>query len=254
LTLIFAASVLGGGINAIAGGGTLLTFPSLIGIGVPPIVANATSTVALWPGALSSMWGYRDTLRGTGRWVVQLALPSIVGGLAGALLLLHTDPERFNRIVPWLVLGATALFLLQRPLVRWIWRAPAASGTGTEDDGAQLPSLILIGYQLLVSVYGGYFGAGVGILNLAALGFMGFTNIHRMNGLKNWCGVCINAVAAVTFIASGVVNWPVAATMAIGSIAGGYATSRIAQRVPQTWVRQAIVLIGLASGIWLLAR
>lgn len=243
-------------VNSIAGGGTLLTFPALVGLGIPAITANATSTVALWPGAVGSMLGYLGELRGARAWAIRFAIPSLAGGLAGALLLLVTPPERFDALVPWLVLGATLLFLVQRPAMRWL-RAHAAPSAGTDDAGLPIdpaqrpPSTVALLYQFGVGVYGGYFGAGIGILMLAALGFMGFTNIHRMNGLKNWGGLCTNFMAAATFAVSGLVDWPVAVAMALGAALGGYGGSRLAQRVPQERVRQAIIAIGFASGIWL---
>ena len=257
LLAIAVVAALGGAINAIAGGGTLLTFPSLIALGIPPIIANATSTVALWPAALSSMWGYRRQLAGSRAWAIQFAVPSLVGGLAGALLLLRTPSERFSQIVPWLVFSATLLFMAQGPVMERVRRrragtAPAA-GVNPDEADADLPRppLSFLFYQFLVGIYGGYFGAGVGILMLAALGLMGLTNIHRMNGLKNWGGMCMNAVAAVTFIVSGLVDWPVALAMAVGATAGGYAGARLAQRVGQKRVRQAIIVIGILSTIWL---
>jgi len=246
------AALLAGIVNSIAGGGTLLTFPALIAAGLSPIVANATSTVALLPAALSSMVAYRGELTGATRWASLFAVPSLVGGAIGAALLLHTSNAAFDHIVPWLVLGATALFLTQRALLRLVRGAAIA----TDDDAlmARTPSLLLLTGQLLVGIYGGYFGAGIGILMLASLGLMGFTNIHRMNGLKNWGGFCMNLVAALTFAASGIVRWPVALGMAVGSIVGGYIGARAALRVPQEIVRGAVALVGVLSGIWLLAR
>lgn len=242
--------MVGGIMNSIAGGGTLLTFPALVALGIQPINANATSTVALWPGALGSMWGYRSELRGARAWALGFAVPSLLGGAAGAWLLLRTPAERFSAIVPWLVLGATTLFMVQRPLVRRFSQRPHDL-TDAELTSRRPPVPILV-YQFLVAVYGGYFGAGVGILMLAALGFMGLTNIHRMNGLKNWGGLCMNAVAAAMFAMSSLVNWPVALAMAIGAVSGGYLGSRTAQRVPQSFVRGAVVAIGLVSGILML--
>jgi uncharacterized membrane protein YfcA len=249
LLVAAVAALLAGVINSVAGGGTLLTFPSLIAAGLSPLAANATSTVALLPASLSAMHGYRGELAGARRWAVGLALPSLVGGGAGALLLLHTSNATFERVVPWLVLGATTLFVVQRPLLRWVRRheqdvaaEPPAPGPG------------MLSTQLVVGVYGGYFGAGVGILTLAALGFMGFGNIHRMNGLKNWGGFCMNVVAAATFAVSGIVDWPVALSMAVGSMVGGYIGARGAQRVPQALVRGAVAVIGIGSGVWLMLR
>lgn len=242
-----------GAMNSIAGGGTLLTFPALVALGIPSINANATSTVALWPGALGSMWGYRDELRGARPWAVGFALPSLLGGVTGAWLLLRTPAERFDVIVPWLVLGATVLFMIQRPLVRWLRRHAVADPRSDTELTSQWPPWSVLAYQFLVAIYGGYFGAGVGILMLAALGFMGMNNIHRMNGLKNWGGLCMNAVAAAMFAFTSLVNWPVALAMAIGAISGGYLGSRTAQRVPQELVRGTVVVIGLTSGVILLA-
>jgi uncharacterized membrane protein YfcA len=246
LILAIVAALIGSMMNSIAGGGTLLTFPALVALGVPPINANATSTVALWPGAFGSMWGYRGELGGARLWALGFAVPSLFGGAVGAYLLLSTPPDRFAAIVPWLVLGATALFVLQRPL---------AQGPARKVDDAELtnrqPSALIVIAQFLIAIYGGYFGAGVGILMLAALGFMGLTNIHRMNGLKNWGGLCMNVVAAAIFAFSHLVDWPVALAMAAGASVGGYLGSRAAQRVPQRLVRMAIVAIGVISGVLL---
>jgi uncharacterized membrane protein YfcA len=245
------AAFVGGIMNSVAGGGTLLTFPALVAAGLSPLVANATSTVALLPGALSSMHGYRTELSGASNWTRRLALPSLLGGGLGALLLLRTPSKTFDHVVPWLVFGATCLFLAQRPLMKWL------RGKETPEvahDDLLEPTLAILFWQFLVGIYGGYFGAGVGILMLAALGFMGFTNIHRMNGLKNWGGFCMNLVAAATFAVSGIVDWPVALSMAVGAIAGGYLGSRTAQRVPQEHVRAVVVVVGLVSGIWLIGR
>ncbi|HEY2067339.1 MAG TPA: sulfite exporter TauE/SafE family protein [Gemmatimonadaceae bacterium] len=252
LAVAAIAAVLAGVVNSVAGGGTLLTFPSLIAAGLAPLTANATSTVALLPASLSAMVGYRGELTGARRWAIGLAVPSLLGGGLGALLLLHTSNTTFNHVVPWLVLGATGLFLAQRPLLRWI-RGPQESGS-IEHREPSAPTPALLAAQLAVGVYGGYFGAGIGILMLAALGFMGFTNIHRMNGLKNWGAFCMNLVAALMFAFSGIVDWPVAGSMAVGSIAGAYLGARAAQRVPPSVVRGLVAVVGVVSGVWLLIR
>ena len=291
LALAALAAAAGAAVNAIAGGGTLITFPTLIAIGIPPIIANATSSVALWPGTVGSMWGYRRELAGARAWAVRFAIPSLLGGIVGALLLLRTSSEQFSALVPFLVLGATVLFMAQGPLAAYLKRrqaaaraqgalsatvVPQASGDRVAHESVALspeqlpvialdpatarpaalaaPPLAFLVYQFLVSVYGGYFGAGMGILMLAALGFMGLVNIHQMNGLKNWGGTCINLVAVTIFAISGIVNWPVALVMAVGATIGGYAGSGLAQRVAQRTVRRAIILIGLASGVWLLVQ
>ena len=259
LLVVAIVALIGGAMNSIAGGGTLLTFPALIGLGIPPIVANATSTVALWPAAAGSMWGYRGELEGSLAWAGGFALPSLLGGSVGALLLMRTPPDRFSAIVPWLVLGATTLFIVQEPVMRAERRRRRLASGGAVSDAERdakltrsFPAAPILLYQFLVSIYGGYFGAGVGILMLAALGFMGLSNIHRMNGLKNWGGLCMNAVAATLFSFSRLVNWPVALCMAIGASLGGYAGARAARLVGDRVVRFAIIGIGLGSGIWLL--
>lgn len=249
LALIAAISAVSGGVNSIAGGGTLLTFPALLGLGIPGIVANATSTVALWPGSFGSLMGYRKELIGAKQWAIRLAVPSILGGLTGAWLLLVTSEERFKALVPWLVFGATVLFALQKPAAQAITRR--LERLGLESVRAVHPGFAMLLLQFTVAIYGGYFGAGAGILMLAAYGFMGFTNIHQMNGLKNFNGLFFNGVAALTFAFDGKVIWSIALVMAIGSTIGGFATSRIAQKIPQSWVRNSVTVIGLMSAVWL---
>jgi uncharacterized membrane protein YfcA len=245
--LAFLAAAVGGAMNSIAGGGTLITFPAIVALGLPPLTANATSAVGLWPAAVASMWGYRGELAGSRMWLVRFTFPSLLGGGLGALLLLETGQERFARIVPFLVLAATLLFMLQGPILRVL-------GASRPDPQRRGPPLRFLLAQLGVGIYGGYFGAGIGILMLAVLELMGLTNIHQMNGIKNWGGLCINAVAALLFIVRGVVQWPVALAMAAGAALGGYAGARMAQRVGQRWVRRAVVFIGLGSFVWLLFR
>ena len=248
--ILFAASAMAGAVNSIAGGGSLITFPVLVWLGREPILANATNTVSLSPGSLAALHGYRRELTGLGQWVAWGTAPSIVGGVAGALLLLQTPAQVFAWLVPWLIFFATLLFALSGPITAAARRRAGhtAPADGVPRDPWRPGPLF---YQFLVSVYGGYFGAGVGILMLAALGLMGLSNIHRMNGLKNWGGICMNIIAAVMFAFSSLVNWPVALAMAAGAVLGGYLGSRAAQRVPQDLVRGAVVAIGLISGLLL---
>jgi len=259
LTLLVIAAMVAGFMNSIAGAGTLVTFPALVAAGISPIDANATSTVALVPGALGSMWGYRGQIKGSGPWALGFALPSLLGGGIGAWLLLVTPADRFRAMVPWLVLGATFLFVIQRPVMRWLRHLRGSASDWFDGDPSRdmeltstRPRPYILVYQFLVSVYGGYFGAGVGILMLAVLGFMGLGNIHRMNGLKNWGGLCMNFVAAAMFAFTRFVHWPIALAMAAGAVSGGYLGSRSAQRVPQDVVRGAVVVIGFVSGIFML--
>jgi uncharacterized protein len=248
-SLLFVSAMAAGMINSVAGGGTLLTFPSLIWAGHSPIIANATSTVALVPGTWSSMWGYRRELETTPRRFFVLMIPSLIGGILGAALLKRTPPAVFAALVPFLILFATILFLAQEPIQRLLRTSDATQHPVTKQW--------LIGtalYQFLIAVYGGYFGAGVGILMLAALGLMGLSNIHQMNGLKNVFGSSINAVAAVYFIIVGLVNWPAALLMAAGSIIGGYGAPGLARRLGQKFVRRTVIVIGLAMTISLLIK
>ena len=219
--VIFGAGLVAGLINSVAGGGTLLSFPTLVWLGRDPIVANVTNAVALWPGSLASMIGFRRELRGGRRLLLLLAAPSVLGALAGAILLLHTPSRTFAMIVPYLVLFATLLFAAQGPIVRYLrhrphWRSAA-------DESARTWSVGAVVFQFFVALYGGYFGAGIGIVMLAALGLLGLTDIHHMNGLKNALALCINAVAAVYFALWGDVAWSDALLMAAGAIVGGYA-------------------------------
>jgi uncharacterized protein len=252
LAAVVIASVLGGAANSVAGGGMLLVFPALIGLGVPPVAANATSTVALWPGGLSSMLGYRAALRGTRAWIRALVGPSLVGGAIGAWLLTQSTDSQFKALVPWLVLGATLLFLSQKRIGAWL-RARIGMATQAASD-AELPpapgpwAMLM---QFAIAVYGGYFGAGAGIVMLAGFGLLGLTNVHQMNGLKNFLALLFNFVAIATFAVSGLIEWKIAFVMAIGSAVGGHYAARFAQRTNQDVVRQLIGVIGIASAIWL---
>jgi uncharacterized membrane protein YfcA len=255
---VFLVAMLGGGINSIAAGGTLLTYPALVALGVPPYSANATCAIGFLPSALSSMWGYRDALQGAGQWGRRITLPCMIGGGLGAWLFLSTPPDDFARIVPILVLVATLLFMAQDTVMRRL--AVRRGELSPSDDGSrgfvdpQAPGWAFLSVQLAMGVYGGYFGAGIGIVLLAGLGLMGFTHIHRMNGLKNWATISMNIPAATMFILAGIVNWHVAVVLAAGGLVGGYSGSRVAQKVGQRWVRRAVVVIGLAAFVFLLLR
>ena len=255
LAVVCALAVLAGMANAIAGGGMLLVFPALVGLGVPPIIANATSTVALWPGAITSMWGYRRELTGARAWAYRFAIPSIIGGVAGALLLLATPEQRFKALVPWLVLAATLIFAAQKPLVRWLAKEggiiPHAQVVHA-DGSLAAPTTAFLVVQFVIAIYGGYFGAGAGIIMLGVLGFMGLTNIHQMNGLKNWSALCFNGVAIATFAIGGVVDWTLVLALGSSAALGGYLASRMAQRVPQAAVRVVITVMGLTYVVWML--
>ncbi len=235
IALLVGSAITAGIMNALAGGGTILTFPALLLVGVPAIQANATSTVALVPGAFSSLAGYRREVGTHRQWLTRLLVPSLLGGALGSVLLLRTPEKIFASLAPYLVLFATLLFLFQ---IFWARRAPA--GGGGEHTSWTFASLV----QFFAAIYGGYFGAGVGIVMLVILGSLGLTDIHAMNGLKNFFGICINAVASAWFIFNGVVIWPLALLMMTGAIAGGWAGAGFARRIGKDKARVAVVVIG----------
>lgn len=249
--LALVAAAAGAGVmNAMAGGGTILTFPALLLLGLPAIVANATSTVALLPGVVTSMAGYRAEVRANRAWLKTLFLPSLLGGALGSVLLLRTPERLFAQLAPLLVLFATALFTIQGLVTRRV-SAGRTERAQRERPAAGEPRLsgrrwlAAVLFQFAVAVYGGYFGAGIGILMLALLGFLGLSDIHAMNGLKNFFGLCINGVAAAYFIARGAVEWPAALVMIPSVMLAGYAGARFARRIGQKRARAAVVAIGL---------
>ena len=238
----FGAAFAAGMINSVAGGGTLLTFPTLIWLGLNSVTANATSTVAIWPGSLGGMAGYRRELATVERRMLALVLPSLVGGLTGALLLRWTPPATFDRLVPFLILFATLLFMAQEPVQRAL-----KSMHGDHHSPRWLIGAMT--FQLGVALYGGYFGAGIGILMLAALGVLGLTDIHQMNGLKNFFALCINGVAAIYFVWARMVYWPDVLVMAAGAVLGGYGSAGIARRIGRTRVRHIVITVGLSMAV-----
>jgi uncharacterized protein len=234
---LFFAGALGGALNAVAGGGSFVAFPALLFTGVPPIPANATNTIALWTAAAASGGAYRKQLDVPRRVMVPLLAASLVGGLAGAFLLLKTPAHTFMRLLPWLTLGATLLFAFGRKL---------ASGRKSVIE-RQASTAALTGttlFQLCVAVYGGYFGGGMGIVMLAMLAALGMTDIHAMNALKSVLGFVINGVAVIAFISAGAVYWKPGTVMIIGAVAGGYLGARYALKMPQPWIRMFVVLVG----------
>ncbi len=242
------AAFLAGAINSVAGGGTLISFPALIWLGLNSVTANATSTVAIWPGTVGSSWGYRRELRAAEPRFRVLIIPSLIGGLAGALLLRWTPASTFDRMVPFLILFATLLFMAQETVQRLLKTAEA----GRRSSARWLIGALL--FQLGVGIYGGYFGAGIGILMLAALSILGLKDIHEMNSLKVVFGGSINGIAAAYFIWAGMVYWPDVVIMAIGAIAGGYGGAGIARRLGRTTVRRIVIAIGFGMAVSLFIK
>lgn len=249
--LIFVAAVGAGALNSVAGGGSFLTFPALLFVGVPPILANATSTVALWPGSLASAGAYRREIQAEGRQrLIPLSLISVLGGFAGARLLLNTPEDAFRALVPWLLLLATAVFAFGQTVVAKVraWRGQEAP---TEMGRLSLSGVIV---QFVIATYGGFFGGGIGIMMLAALAITGMANVHSMNGLKNWLATCINGVAVVTFVVAGAVLWPQALVMLVGAIVGGYAGASTARKLDAKVIRRFVILVGTVLTIYFFVR
>ncbi len=240
---LFIAGALGGALNSVAGGGSFIAFPALLFTGVPPIPANATNTIALWTAAAASGSAYRSKLEVPRRVMIPLFIASLIGGLAGAFLLLKTPAHTFLRVLPWLTLGATLLFAFAKKLA-----GGRRSVIEHESSTVALAGATL--FQLAVAVYGGYFGGGMGIVMLAMLAALGMTDIHSMNALKSVLGFVINGVAVVVFIAERAVYWKPGIVMIIGGVLGGYIGAKYAMRLPQAWVRVFVVLVGTAMTVY----
>ncbi|MBI1842912.1 MAG: sulfite exporter TauE/SafE family protein [Verrucomicrobia bacterium] len=242
---LFAAALAAGAINAVAGGGTLITFPTLLYFGTPPLVANATSTLGLLIGTAGSVFGFRSHLGAVKPWLLQLTPVSLAGGLLGSALLTRTTDRVFSKLIPFLILFATLLFLMQGMVARWI-----RSGNQQDAQASARSRCICLIAQFLLSIYGGYFGAGIGILMLASFAFLGLRNIHEMNTLKTVLGSLLNLVAAVWFVAAGLIHWPKAAALMLGGVTGYYLGSHYSQKIPQIWVRRIVTAVGLGlSGL-----
>ena len=252
LALLVLSSLAAGVVNALAGGGTLLTFPSLVAAlrltvgdasALAEVYANGTSTAALLPGSVAGGWGYRRELAAVGRWPLLLVVPSLVGGLIGTLLVTRLPPEYFKIAVPWLTLSATLLFALQPTLVKLSLRfRPAGPPDPNQRSAASYASLVI--GQFLIAVYGGYFGAGIGILMLSALGLMGLGDIHQMNAVKTVLAACINALSVVVFVCEGFVVWRLAGLMATAAVVGGFLGAHYGRRLPRLLVRWTVIVIG----------
>lgn len=246
--ILCGTAFLAGAMNAVAGGGTLLTFPALTAALAPfgsaaAALANATSTIALLPGSFAGSFGFRQEVAATRTFILRMLGPSLLGGVLGAWLVARF-PDAFKHLVPWLILTAAVLFTLQPVLAKVIRR----HAQDTAEPGPGLKAALL-GFQFLVAVYGGYFGAGIGILMLTALGFMGVGDIHKMNGVKTVLASVINAASVVVFVWNDMVHWPFAGAMAAAAVLGGYAGARTSRRMRPTYVRLAVIAIafGLAA-------
>ena len=250
--LLFLAAFVGGALNAVAGGGSFIGVPALIFAGVPAVSANATNTLALWPASIASVSAYRREVGAARPWVMSLGGASLAGGVIGGLLLLRTSDDAFLRLLPWLLLIAAATFTFAGPIQRALSRHPADAAH--HPAGAAPHHLAVLLLQFLISIYGGYFGGGMGIMMLATLTIAGMTEVHRMNAVKSVLAVIINGVALVQFIAFGAIAWPPGMIMVAGGIAGGYAGAATARRVDERHVRRLVMVIAWGMTLYFFLR
>jgi uncharacterized membrane protein YfcA len=242
--VLVLAGLAAGGVNAVAGGGSLVSFPALIALGLPPLTANVTNSVAVWPGYVGTSWGYRDELRQQQRRLLGLAPAALLGAGAGCVLLLSTDPEVFERVVPYLVILGSLLLAVQGRVTERVRRWPGA--------GAGACSPLLHVSLVLAAAYGAYFGGGLGVVLLACLGLFVHDGLQRLNALKSALSLLINLLALVAFSLFGPVDWTSVAVLAPAALAGGYLGAHVARRLAPGALRVAVVLFGLAVGVALL--
>ena len=253
--MLFVAAFTGGAMNAVAGGGSFFSFPALLFVGLDPKIANATNTVALWPGSAASVGAYRRELHTQREAARTLAGVSLGGGLLGALLLLRTPSDVFSQLLPYLMLGATMLFALSPRINSYVRRLDVkrsdVAGDAASLAGSKKRSMVL---QAIISIYGGFFGGGIGILMLATLALMGLEDIHEMNALKTLLATLINGIAVLTFVLARAVAWPEALVMAVGAILGGYGGAALSRRIEPRHVRTFVMVVGFALSVYLFVR
>jgi len=245
--LIGLAAVAAGAVNALAGGGTLITFPMLTAVGVPAVAANVTNTVALCPGYLGATFAQSRDLQGQKKRLWLFLPAGAVGGIIGGVLLLNTGERVFRELVPFLILLASGLLAVQNRVRAWLSRRSAQAGSTTSEKWAALP----IG---LAAIYGGYFGAGLSVIVLAALGLMLEDSLTRLNALKQGISFSVNIAAAIFFVFSGQVVWPAALVMAVGALIGGVLGGRLAGRIKPATLRGTVVTIGVVVAVIYLVR
>jgi uncharacterized membrane protein YfcA len=259
---LFVAALVGGALNAVAGGGSFIGVPALLSAGIAPVSANATTTLAMWPGSLASAVAYRQEIARARHWLITLGVASLVGGLIGGWLLIRTPDQRFLRMLPWLMLAAAITFTLGGKVAERLTRRRARADQTASDavvthgphmPGAQTPLWIWI-FQLVIAIYGGYFGGGMGIMMLAAFSVAGMRDIHEMNGVKTLLAVAINGVALVEFIASGAIAWAPGLIMVAGGSVGGYYGAHFARRIEGRMVRLIVIVIAWTMTAYFFVR
>lgn len=236
IALVACAALLAGALNSVAGGGTFFSFPALLAVGVPPVAANASNSVALWPASVSGAWAYRHELARYKRYLIPMGIVSFIGGVGGGLLLLSTKDATFARLIPWLLLFATILFAFSNKLGVLLRGAKALEPKNSAGTLAG---------QAVVSVYGGFFGAGMGIMMLASLAMSGHDDVHEINAIKNLLSAVIYSVTVTTFVIAGAVSWPHTLIMLGTATVGGYLGASVARKIPALWLRRFIITVGL---------
>jgi uncharacterized membrane protein YfcA len=247
--LLFFAAMIAGALNSVAGGGSFISFPALLFTGIPPKLANATNTIALWPGSVASVNAYREEIKKPFALRFWLMGISVIGGLLGAILLLVTPEATFGLLLPWLLLFALLLFIYGKKL------SGALRDTVTK---LKVPTwattLLILAAQLFVAVYGGFFGGGIGIMMLAVLSLAGMDNIHTMNGIKTLLATCINGIAVLAFVVTQQVVWGPGVVMIIGAVLGGYFGAYYAQKISPVRLRQFVIVVGIVMTAYFFYR
>lgn len=241
IALVGVAAFCAGAMNSVAGGGTFFSFPALLAAGVPPVAANASNSVALWPASLSGAWAYRTELARYKRYLIPMGIVSFIGGIGGGLLLLATKDATFSRLIPWLLLFATVLFAFSGKLSALL-RGKDAAKPGNSPTA--------LAGQAVVSVYGGFFGAGMGILMLASLAMAGHDDVHEINAIKNLLSAVIYSVTVLTFVIAGAIDWPYTLIMLVTATLGGYWGATIARKIPALWLRRFIIVVGFTLTVF----
>jgi len=245
LAWLVVAAFLGGLLNAVAGGGSFLVFPAMLGTGMLPVQANATNTVALWPGQLTSIAAYRSDIRRNLRLALWLGMAGVLGGTAGAVVLLNTPQRTFLHLVPWLLLTAASIFAVSGPVARWLERRKGRAGTGRRQRLG-----LMFAATVAVCFYIGYFGAGAGFLMITLLSLCGFQDLTEINALKVVSTTMANGIAFVIFIVERQVQWHYCLVAMVACAIGGYTSASLARRVPQPVLRAVVVVIGLTMAAW----
>ena len=248
---LIVAAFLAGVLNAVAGGGSFLSFPALLATGIPPVQANATNTVALWPGQVTSIAAYREDVRKNLRLALPMGLAGLLGGTAGALVLLSTPQTTFMHLVPWLLLIAAIIFALSRPITRWLDQAKAARHRHTVDEAPRPPHRVLVFFvTILVCFYIGYFGAGAGFLIMTMLSVFGFEDLNEINALKVVSTTAANGIAFLIFVIGNQVEWRYCLLAMVACAIGGYTSARFARLIPQPVLRGIVIAIGFTMAGW----